>query len=179
MLASTWKKNDKKAKWLIISFSIIMFLVIASLGRIHVEADLGFDVHVFALANAIINSVVAIMLIAGYVAVRKKNYLLHKKLMLTAIILSILFLISYICHHIFAGDTKFGGEGVIRIFYYFILITHILLAGIILPFILFTAYRGLTGDYQKHRKIAKITWPLWLYIAITGPLIYVLISPYY
>jgi putative membrane protein len=78
-----------------------------------------------------------------------------------------------------AGDTRFGGEGAIRIVYFVILITHIFLAAIILPFILFTAYRALTGEYATHKKLAKITWPLWFYVAVTGPVVYLMISPYY
>ncbi len=179
MLKASWKKNDKKANWLILSFSIVVFLIIAALGRVHLQVDLGFDVHVFALANAVINSIVAVLLVAALVFVKKGNYELHKKIMLFAMVLSILFLVSYICHHLFAGDTKFGGSGGLKTFYYVILLTHIPLAGIILPFILFTAYRGLVGEYARHKKIARITWPLWLYVAITGPVIYILISPYY
>jgi putative membrane protein len=99
--------------------------------------------------------------------------------MLWAIVLSILFLVSYIAHHLLAGDTKFGGEGLMKGVYYFILLTHIPLAAIILPFILFTAYRGLTGEYVSHRKLSRYTWPLWLYVSITGVLVYVFISPYY
>lgn len=99
--------------------------------------------------------------------------------MLTAMVLSGLFLVSYIFHHLFAGDTKFGGEGFIRYIYYFILITHIFLAAIVLPFILMTTYRGLTGEYIKHKKLAKRTWPIWFYVAVSGPVIYLLISPYY
>lgn len=179
MLKASWKKNDKKANWLILSFSVIVFLIIAVLGRVHLQVDLGFDVHIFALANALINSVVAVLLVIALVVVKKGNYELHKKIMLFAMVLSILFLVSYICHHLFAGDTRFGGSGGIKLFYYIILFTHIPLAGIILPFILFTAYRGLVGDYRRHKKIARVTWPLWLYVAITGPIIYILISPYY
>jgi putative membrane protein len=113
--------------------------------------------------------------------------------MYAAMILSILFLVSYICHHLFSGETKFGDinhDGIVteeeklmagpwRIVYYIILSTHIPLAGIILPFILFTAYRGLTADYPAHRKLAKITWPIWLYVSVTGVLVYMFISPYY
>lgn len=179
MLKASWKKNDKRANWLIISFSIIVFLIVTALGRVHLQVDLGFDVHVFALANAVINSIVAVLLVAALVVVKKGNYELHKKIMLVAMVLSILFLVSYICHHLFAGDTRFGGTGGLKTFYYIILFTHIPLAGIILPFILFTAYRGLVGEYPRHKKIAKITWPLWLYVAVTGPVIYILISPYY
>jgi putative membrane protein len=111
--------------------------------------------------------------------VKQKNFARHRNLMFTAIILSILFLVSYIAHHLFAGETKFGGEGAIRYFYFFILATHILLAAIILPFILFTAYRALTGEYDLHKKLAKYSFPLWLYVSITGVLVYLLISPYY
>lgn len=131
------------------------------------------------MANAVINSCVAILLIAALIAVRSGKYLLHKRMMLAAMGLSILFLISYICHHLFAGETKFGDEGTLKTVYYIILFTHIPLAGLILPFILFTAYRAMTGEWQRHRKLAKITWPIWLYVAITGVLVYVLISPYY
>lgn len=179
MLLPTWKKNDKKANWLIITFSIILFLVISALGRVQLKVDLGFDVHIFALINAIINSIVTLLLIAALFAVKRGKYLLHKRLMIAAMVLSIFFLLSYVCHHLLAGDTIFGGTGTIKIVYYFILFTHIPLAGIILPFILYTAYRGLIGEYPRHKKIARITWPLWLYVAISGVLVYVLISPYY
>ena len=99
--------------------------------------------------------------------------------MMSALVLSILFLVSYIAHHLFSGETKFGGEGILKTIYYIILITHIFLAAIILPFILFTAYRALIGEYEVHKKLAKITWPLWFYVAVTGPVVYIMISPYY
>lgn len=179
MLPPAWTSNDRKARILIVTFSVIVFIAITALGRVTVKADLGFDVHLFAMANAVINSCVAILLIAALIAVRSGKYLLHKRMMLAAMGLSILFLISYICHHLFAGETKFGDEGALKTVYYIILFTHIPLAGLILPFILFTAYRAMTGEWQRHRKLAKITWPIWLYVAITGVLVYVLISPYY
>jgi putative membrane protein len=186
-------KNEKNARILIWSVSVIVFLGIAGLSGIHLDYQLSFDPHLFAAFNAIANSLVAILLIAGLVSVKRKNYALHKKIMLAAIVISVLFLISYVCHHLLSGESKFGDlnhdgilsseekieAGSLRYFYYFILITHIPLAGIFLPFILFTAYRALSGDYQKHKKIARITWPIWLYVAITGVAIYLLISPYY
>lgn len=98
---------------------------------------------------------------------------------MSAIVLSVLFLVSYIAHHLLSGDTKFGGEGTIRLVYFIILITHIFLAAVILPFILFTAYRSLTGEYEKHKKLARYTWPLWLYVSVTGVIVYLMISPYY
>ncbi|TXJ24691.1 MAG: DUF420 domain-containing protein [Chitinophagaceae bacterium] len=193
MLAPAWKRNDKKASILIIAFSFIVFAAVVLLSRVQLKVDLGFDVHLFAKANAVINSLVAILLIAALAAVKRKKYLAHKSIMMTAMILSILFLVSYICHHLFAGETKFGdidhngvlsdeeaaGVGSLRWIYYIILATHIPLAGIILPFILFTAYRALIGEWPRHRKLAKITWPVWLYVAITGVVVYLMISPYY
>lgn len=179
MLPPSIQKNDRLANWLIGIFSVVVFVVVVVLGRVKLDIDMGFDIHIFALANAIINSIIAVLLVGALVAVKSKKYELHRKMMFGALILSIVFLLSYILHHLLAGDTKFGGEGAIRYFYYFILITHIILAALILPFILFTAYRGLTAEWPQHRKLAKITWPLWLYVAVTGPLVYIMISPYY
>lgn len=193
MLTPVLKKNDQKASALIITFSIIVFAAVVLLSRVKLGVDLGFDVHLFALANAAINSCVAVLLALALVAVKNRKYERHKKMMLTAMALSILFLLSYICHHLLAGDTRFGDinhDGIVneaekatagswRIIYYIILGTHIPLAGIILPFILFTAYRALVGEYPVHKKLARITWPVWLYVAITGVVVYWMISPYY
>ena len=179
MLQPAWKKNDAKARVLILTFSAIVFIAISALSRITLKINLGFDVHLFAKANAIINFCVTILLVSALIAVKNRNYLLHKRLMIAAMILSILFLVSYICHHLFAGETKFGEGGTMKTIYYIILFTHIPLAGIILPFILFTAYRGMIGEWQQHKKLARITWPLWVYVAITGVLVYLMISPYY
>ena len=193
MLVATWTKNDGKAKALIFTFSIIVFTAIVLLSRLKIKVDLGFNVHVFALANAVINSCVALLLVAALLTVKRKNYKLHKTLMLIAMFLSMLFLVSYICHHLFAGETRFGDSnhdgilsdtekaeaGSLRIAYYIILGTHIPLAGIILPFILFSAYRALIGEYAKHKRLVRITWPVWFYVAVTGVIVYKMISPYY
>lgn len=179
MLAAVWKKNDVKARGLIIALSIIVFVAITVLSRVKLEVQLGFDEHLFAKINAGINSAVSVLLVVGLIAVKNKNYILHKRIMITAIMLSSLFLVSYVCHHLFTGETKFGGDGTIRYIYYFILGTHIVLAGIILPFILFTAYRAMVGEWQKHKKLSKITWPIWFYVAVTGVVVYFMISPYY
>lgn len=193
MLLATWKKNDRKASILIVLFSIIVFIAVSALGRITLKVNLGFDVHLFAMANAIINSIVAVLLLSGLVAVKMKRYFLHKRIMLTAMVFSILFLISYICHHLFAGEARFGDlnhDGVLsegekisagsqRFVYYLILGTHIPLAGIVLPFILFAAYRALIGEFDKHKRLVRITWPVWFYVAVTGVIVYLMISPYY
>jgi len=195
MLQASIKKNDKKAKWFIAIVSIIIFGAVVALDNkvIQPAFPFSFDVHLFAFFNSIVNSIVSLLLIWALIAVRQRKYVLHKKIMLAAIICSVLFLLSYISHHLFAGDTKFGDMdhngivsaeelasiGATRYIYYFILITHIILAAVILPFILFTAYRALTAEYLAHKKIARYTWPLWLYISVTGVIVYWMISPYY
>lgn len=179
MIPATFKKNDKQARILILTVSFVVFAVVVLLSRFKLNVNLGFDVHIFAKVNAVLNSVVAVLLITALVAVKKRKLALHKKLMLAAIVLSVLFLVSYISHHLLAGETKFGGEGAIKTIYLIILFTHIILAAIILPFILFTAYRALIGEFSAHKKLARITWPIWFYVAITGPVVYFMISPYY
>lgn len=179
MLKAEWKKNDVNARNFIIAVSVIIFAAITLLSRVELKVELGFDKHLFAKINATINSIVSVLLITGLIAVKSKKLILHKRIMLSAMGLSCLFLLSYICHHLFTGETKFGGEGTIRSVYFFILGTHIVLAGIILPFILFTAYRALIGEWPKHKKLAKITWPIWFYVAVTGVVVYWMISPYY
>jgi putative membrane protein len=189
----TITKNDKKARVIIFVFSAIVFVAISALGKYKLDVDLGFDEHIFAKANAVINSIVAVLLVAGLYTAKTGRYTTHKKIMLTAMALSVLFLISYILHHLLAGEARFGdinhdgvlsetekqAAGSIRYFYYALLGTHILLAGIVLPFILFTAYRALINENAAHRKLAKITWPMWFYVAVTGPIVYLMISPYY
>lgn len=172
-------KHDKTANILIWTVSIIVFVAVFILSRVQLKIDLGFDVHIYATINAFINGLVSFLLIGGFISARAKMYVLHRNIMFACIGLSVLFLISYISHHLLSGSTSYGGEGAIRYFYFFILITHIFLAGIILPFILYTAYRALTGEYQRHRKFAKITFPIWLYVSITGVIVYLMISPYY
>jgi putative membrane protein len=186
-------KNDRKARILIFSFSLVVFILISALGKYKLDVDLGFDEHVFAKANAVINSIVAVLLLAGLYFAKNRRYTTHRNIMLTAMSLSVLFLLSYVLHHLLAGEARFGdinhdgivseaekaAAGSIRYLYYVLLGTHILLAGIVLPFILFTAYRALINENAAHRKLAKITWPIWFYVAVTGPLVYLMISPYY
>src|SRR6476661_8099371 len=186
-------KNDRNARIWIYSFSVIVFLSVTVLERVTINVNLGFDPHVLALINAVINTTVSVLLVAGLVAAKNRKLTLHKNIMLTAIGLSVIFLVTYILHHLFAGSTLYGDldkngivdasekatAGGMRYLYFFLLGTHILLAGISLPFILFTAYRALINENDRHRKIAKITWPLWFYVAVTGPVVYQMISKYY
>lgn len=179
MLNASIKKNDKMARLLILTVSAVVFMAVVILKNVKLNIQPGFNVHVFATVNAVINSIVSVLLLAALNAVKKGNYRSHKKLMITSMMLSILFLVSYIAHHLLSGNTVFGGTGTIRYIYFFILITHIFLAAVILPFILFTAYRGLVAEWPAHRKLAKITWPIWFYVSVTGVAVYLMISPYY
>jgi putative membrane protein len=189
----TLTKNDKRARVIIFSFSIVVFILISALGKYKLNVNLGFDEHIFAKANAVINSIVAVLLLAGLFFAKTRRYTTHRNIMLTAMALSVLFLLSYVLHHLFAGEARFGDmnhdgivseaekltAGSVRYFYYVLLSTHILLAGIVLPFILFTAYRALINENAAHRKLAKITWPIWFYVAASGPVVYLMIRAYY
>lgn len=170
---------EPKARRLIWIFSAVVFLAVVILNRVQISAPTGLDIHVFARINAVLNSLVSVLLIAGLLTARAGKWPAHRGVMLSAMALSILFLVSYILHHLFAGDTPFGGQGVVKILYYIILATHIILAAGSLPYILFTAYRGLTGRYAEHRTMARKVWPIWLYVSISGVVVYLLISPYY
>ena len=164
---------------LIGSVSVVIFLAVVMLKYIHIEVDLGFNVHLFATVNAVVNACVAVTLVLALIAVRLRNFVLHKKLMMLAILLSVVFLLFYIAHHALAGNTVYPADAPWRSFYLFILATHIILAAIILPFILFTAYRGLISEFPRHKKLARITWPIWFYVAVTGVIVYLMISPFY
>ena len=193
MLDPVLKKNDKLAYTLIGVFSVVVFVVVTFLSKFTLDVELPFDKHIFALINAVINSAVAILLIAGLIAIKQKNYTLHKSIMLTAMVLSVLFLVTYIAHHLLAGEAKFGDanfDGVVddaekaalgntRPFYLILLGTHIVLAATSLPFILWTAYRALTSDFAAHKNLAKKVWPIWFYVAVTGPIVYLMIKQYY
>lgn len=173
---STSPQTANRIVWII---SGIIFAAVAILSRVQVPAPDGFDVHLFAKANAVINSLVSLLLVVGLVSVKAKKWHLHRRAMMAAMGLSVLFLMSYILHHLFAGDTKFGGQGWIRPVYYCILISHILLAAGSLPFILLTAYRALAGNFSDHARIAKRVWPIWFYVSLSGVIVYFMISPYY
>lgn len=193
MLEALIVKNDRKAYWFISIFSVVVFGTVVALGKFKLDIEADFDVHIFAKINAVVNSMVAVLLVAALVAVKNQRYRLHRNLMVSAMLLSVLFLVSYIAHHLLAGEARFGDldhdgivsleeklrVGKLRIVYLILLATHIVLAAVILPFILFTAYRALTSEWAAHKKLARYTWPLWFYVAVTGPVVYLLISPYY
>jgi putative membrane protein len=168
--------NEKKYNKLIVVLSIAIPLAVAVLFGVKIDVQLPvFLPPIYATINAF----TAVVLIAAFVAIKNKNLTLHERLMKFAIALSVVFLVLYVLYHMTSDSTKYGGEGAIQYVYYFILLTHILLSIAVIPFVLITYVRAITNNIEKHKKIAKITFPLWLYVAITGVVVYIMISPYY
>lgn len=174
--------EKKNSTYLIIIgiLSVAIPVIVAILMFIPQTGKLG-DLNVSFLPhlNAVLNTATALALITGYVFIRngKNNY--HITAMVTAFVLSAIFLVSYVVYHYQAPPTKFMGEGFIRGVYFFILLTHIILAAVVVPFVLLSIYFGISKQYQKHRRIVKWTFPIWLYVAVTGVIVYLMISPYY
>jgi putative membrane protein len=172
--------EKKYNKWIVV-LSIIIPLAVAALFRIKLS-DFGIDVKPLSFLPPIyatINGITAVLLVFAVKAIKNGNRVLHERLVKTAITCSVLFLLMYVAYHMTSDSTPYGGEGVLKYIYLFILITHIILSIIIIPFVLITYVRGISGNFEKHRKIAKITFPLWLYVAVSGVIVYLMISPYY
>lgn len=169
--------GEKKYNKLIVVLSVLIPIVVAVLFGVKIPnvEPLTFLPPIYASINA----VTALVLVLAFIAIQNKKIKLHKRLMTFAIVLSVSFLVMYVAYHMTSDSTKFGGEGGAKYFYYFILLTHILLSIIVIPFVLITYVRAITNNIEKHKKIAKITFPLWLYVAITGVVVYIMISPYY
>ncbi|WP_024771598.1 MULTISPECIES: DUF420 domain-containing protein [Aquimarina] len=172
--------EKKYNKWIVI-LSVFIPLAVAALFGVNLR-KLGFDVQPLTFLPPIyatINGLTAVILLAALWAIKNKNIALHEKLMKTAILCSVLFLLMYIAYHMTSDSTRFGGEGTIRYVYYFILVTHIILSVVVIPFVLITYVRALAKRFDRHKKIARITFPIWLYVAVTGVIVYFMISPYY
>lgn len=169
--------DDKKYNKLIVILSIIIPIVVATLFRVKIPnvEPLSFLPPIYAT----INGLTAVILVLAFLAIKKKKIVLHENLMTTAIWCSVVFLVMYVAYHMTSDSTKYGGEGVIKYVYYFILLTHIVLSIAVIPFVLITYVRAITNNFEKHKKIARITFPLWLYVAVTGVIVYIMISPYY
>jgi len=155
--------------------SVIIPITVLVLFQIKLPGDFSYLPHIYAPINAM----VFILLISSFIAIKKGNILLHKRLMLTSIVLSILFLLMYILYHATTAETKFPRTGGVLYFYYALLISHILLSVITIPLVLRSLFYGLNGEIEKHKKFAKIAFPLWLYVAFSGVLVYIMIAPYY
>ena len=167
-------KNIEKAIWI---FTGVVFALVLCLHEIQKAAfDVPFTKNLPQL-NATINGTCFILLLLSLFMIKQKNITMHKRLNTLAMVLSVFFLLSYVTYHMFNADTKYLGDH--ATLYYFILFSHILLAAVSLPMILFSYYRGLTGDIQKHKKLVRFTYPIWLYVTLTGVLVYLFLAPYY
>ena len=170
------QREKKFNRWITVISIIVPLIVVVLFGvRLPNVDPLYFLPPVYASINAL----TALLLIVAVWAIKNGKRKLHQRLMTTCIILSLLFLLMYVAYHMTSDATVFGGEGWIKPVYYFILISHIVLSIIIIPFVLITYVRAITNDFKKHKEIAKITFPLWLYVAISGVIVYLMISPYY
>ena len=191
------KEQPSGGRNLTVSIIVVSIAIPAAVAFIilvpQVKIDFGFNTHALPLFHAILNSSTAILLLASLYFIRKGQIRAHKTANLTAVVLSTIFLVSYVIYHSSNPSTKFGDldhdgilsdsekaqAGPVRYIYYFILSSHIILSGIIIPLVLFTLQRAFQEKFDKHRKLARITWPIWLYVAVTGVVVYLMISPYY
>lgn len=174
--AIEFREKKEPFKKLIIAISILIPTVVAVLFGVKIP---GYDLSFLPPIYATINGITAVLLIAAVMAIKNKNRKLHEGLMKTCITLSAVFLVLYVLYHMTSDSTPYGGLGAIRYIYFFILITHILLSVGVIPLVLFTYLRAWRGDFVKHRALAKVTFPIWLYVAVTGVIVYLMISPYY
>lgn len=178
-MTKTLTPKEKRYNQWIVVLSILIPVAVALLFRVKIEIPgverLGFLPPIYATINAI----TAILLVLAVIQIKKGNRAAHEKLMKTAIGLSILFLLMYVVYHITSTSTPYGGQGTIRVVYFVILFSHILLSIAVIPLVLITYVKALSKRFDKHKKIAKITFPIWLYVAITGVIVYFMIAPYY
>ncbi|WP_031301891.1 DUF420 domain-containing protein [Sphingobacterium paucimobilis] len=174
-------EEEKKYKGWIWTLSVVIPLAVAALFGVNLR-KLGYDVEPLSFLPPIyatINGLTAVLLVWAVSAVKRRKLKLHENLIKLCMVCSSLFLLMYVAYHMTSDSTSYGGEGALRYVYFFILITHIILSVIIIPFVLFTFVRGIAGAYERHKRLARITYPMWLYVAVTGVVVYVMISPYY
>lgn len=172
---------EKRFKTPIIIVSVLIPVAVAVLFSIKLK-DFGIEVKPLSFLPPIyagINAITAVLLVWAVAAIKKGERKKHEKLMTAAIACSVVFLVMYVAYHLTSEATKYGGEGILRPIYFFILISHIALSVAIIPLVLFSYVRALSEQFDRHRKLAKITYPLWLYVAVTGVIVYLMISPYY
>ncbi len=173
-------KQDRFYKRLIVSLSIAIPLAVFVLMVLPEDFRIsGVDVSKLPLFHACLNAITSVLLIGGFFYIKNGNRKKHKTAMLSAFAMSCIFLVSYVIYHSAAESTPFGGEGWIRPVYFFILISHIVLATTVVPLALFAIYRGLVNDVEKHKRIVRWAFPVWLYVSVTGVLVYLFMAPYY
>ena len=169
-------ENKEPYKKLILTLSVAIPVAVAVLFRVRIP---GYDLSFLPSIYATINGVTAVLLLAGLWAIKNKRRALHETIMKYCLGLSALFLLMYVAYHMTSDPTPFGGQGAVRMVYYFLLISHIVLSVAVVPLVLFTFSRALAGNFERHRKLARFTFPIWLYVAVTGVIVYLMISPYY
>lgn len=157
--------------------SVIVLLLVGLMRRI--KLDVGVDLHFLPMVNAILNTGTTLSLVGALYFVKNGNIASHQKMINLALTFSVTFLLCYVAYHFTTPETKYLGIGILRYIYYFLLITHVILAATVFPFILFTYIRGFTTQVESHRRMARIVFPLWLYVSVTGVVCYLLLSPYY
>ncbi|MFC3884924.1 DUF420 domain-containing protein [Bacillus songklensis] len=175
-------KKDRNFTPLVVILSIVVNAIILLLffSPIGYSGEVNFDIKIFPRLNAVFNSFTFIFLLAALYAIKKGNVKVHKRFVLAAFTTTLLFCVSYLTYHYLSAETtRYGGEGFLRSLYFFILITHSVLAAIIVPLALFSLIWGWTNQLDKHRKIVRWSMPIWLYVSFTGVLVYLMISPYY
>ena len=171
--------QERKANRVINILSLAIPVAVAILLGIRQKVDLGSWTTYLPHINGIINSLTAILLLTGLYFIKQKNVEAHKRVMLTAFVLGSFFLVSYVLYHLTNDSTPFGGQGWVRPIYYFLLVSHIVLSVVVVWFVLRAVYYALSGQINKHKKIVKYTFPIWLYVSITGVVVYLMIKPYY
>jgi putative membrane protein len=192
---NTESKNEKKYFLTIVVVSVLIPIVVAVLLYLPEEyRPKNLEVRSFPHINAVLNTLTSFCLVAGFIFIKNKNIKTHRFLMMTAFVLSSVFLVLYVVYHSSPhASVKFGdvngdkildeaelvAVGMIRSIYLFVLITHIILAAVVVPFVLFSIYFALTKQIAKHKRLVKWTFPIWLYVAVTGVIVYLMISPYY
>lgn len=171
------KRLEKKLNVAAIAISVVVFLVVLMMRRFKI--DTGIDFSFLPPLHSTLNALAAVALIGALLAIRQRNVHWHRNLMISALILSVLFLFSYVTYHLTTPETLYCKDGAIRYVYFFLLISHIVLAAVILPFILFTFIRAVTYQFDRHVKIARWVYPLWLYVAVSGPILYLMLRDCY
>lgn len=168
------EKKLNRVAW-VITVAVLALVV----GMRRIRLDLGIDFTFLPAVYSTLNALTAVVLLFGLYFIKNGQRDRHQKAMTFAMVSSLLFLLGYVLYHITTEETKFGGEGTIRSIYFFLLITHVVLAAVIFPFILFTYIRGFTKQFDRHKKMARWVYWVWLYVALTGPVLYMMIKPYY
>lgn len=172
-------KNYMKLENLIKFISVFLVLAVALLFNVKLSINWPFDVYVIPYVNALLNGSTAVLLVLALVFIKMKNVKMHTMSIYLSMLFSLLFLVGYILYHVSTEHTSFGGTGGTRTVYFALLISHIILAAVQAPFVLYAFMYGFTGQIEKHKKIVKYSYPIWLYVSVTGVICYLMIAPYY